>query len=279
MNLLVSTRNLAKKNLTEKQLKLLRKIVEPPFLFSPLSKNSVLILGCQRSGTTLTYLMLKSHHQIRGIDETQSYYSFPHLSILYYHWLRRYVSCFKLPNQTFRLDYITQTCPKTKIVWPVRHPHAVISSMRSFEVGNKNWLNVYAKEELIKAASVFPEILALDLDDLDEISLGAYLWKYKNLILDKFNNSGLNVFVFKYEELLEQPRAVITKMLDFLGLEWSDRPLNYNKYNDARRIYPGGTRDDRPIDRSRKQPKLNLSEGESELVNSICQEQMTIHEY
>jgi protein-tyrosine sulfotransferase len=285
MSLINSFKNSITKNLTDKQSRFFRNLIEPPCLYSQSSQNSVLILGCQRSGTTLTYLIFNSHPQIKGIDETETGYSFPHQSILYLNSLKNYVTCLKLPNQTFNFEYINQHFPKTKIIIPVRNPYQVVSSMRSFRIKNKekqgNWLNCYAKDELIRLGdNFFPEILALNLDKLDEVSLGAYVWKYKNLVIDKYKQAGFDVFAFKYENLLNNPPQVISKILNFVGLDWDNIVLNHQKYYDGDgKRYPGGTRGDRPINTSNKKRQLSLSKNEIESITSICREQMIIYNY
>lgn len=284
MSLISSLKNSVTNNLTINQTRLLRNIVEPPFLYSQLSKHSTLILGCQRSGTTLIYLILNAHPQVKGIDETETNYSFPHQSVLYNNSKNNYLTCLKLPNQTFNLKYIIQHFPQTKIIWPIRNPYKVVSSMRSFAIQGKakqgNWLKFFAQQELLSLSDFFPEIKTWDLTNLDEVSLGAYIWKYKNYALEQYKETNLDVLVFKYEDLLDNSRKVIGEMLNFVGLNWDDIVFNHHKYyNDDAKRYPGGTRGARPINGSKKERQLNLSEREIELVTSICQEQMITYGY
>jgi protein-tyrosine sulfotransferase len=285
MSFINSLKNSITNKLTDKQSRFFRNLVEPPFLYSQSSKNSVLILGCQRSGNTLTYLIFNSHPQVKGIDETETGYSFPHQSILYLNSLKNYLTCLKLPNQTFNFEYIKQHFPKTKIIIPVRDPYQVVDSMRSFAINSKekkgNWLNCYAKDELLRLGdNFFPEILAFDLENLDDVALGAYVWKYKNLAINKYKQAGFDVFVFKYENLLSNPQQVISKILNFVGLGWNNIVLNHQKYyNGDQKRYPGGTRGDRPINVLNKKRQLNLSKQEIESITSICKEEMVTYNY
>ncbi len=284
MSLISLLKNSLTNKLTINQTRLLRNIVEPPFLYSQLSKHSVLILGCQRSGTTLTFLILNSHPQVKGIDESESNYSFPHQNVLYNNCKNNYLTCLKLPNQTFNSKYILQHFPQTKIIWPIRNPYRVVSSMRSFAIQGKakpgNWLKFYAQKELLSLSNFFPEIKTLNVANLDEVSLGAYIWKYKNYALEQYKKTALDILVFKYEDLLDNPREIIGKILDFISLNWDDIVLNHHQYynNDAKR-YPGGTRGDFPINKSNKKRQLNLSQREIALVTSICQDQIIAYGY
>ena len=87
----------------------------------------------------------------------------------------------KIANQTFNLEYIAKYFPQAKIIWLIRNPYSVVSSMRKFKTGGGNWLNQYAKQELLRESLLIPEIRSLDLEILDEVSLGAMVWKYKNI--------------------------------------------------------------------------------------------------
>lgn len=278
MNLL-SLKNFAKSTLNQKQIGLIKDVVQPPWLYSSLSKNLIIILGCQRSGTTLTYLILNSHPRIKGIDETESNYCFPHPSVLYYHWIRGYKTCCKLPNQTFNLEHIIKYFPQAKIVWLIRNPYAVVSSMRKFQTNGGNWLNRYGLQELLRESLLIPEIRSLELENLDEVSLGAMVWKYKNIALEKYKSAGLEIFTVKYEELLDNSHQVITNLLDFADLEWHDNLLNHHQYYQGNKKYPGGTKGNIPINKSRKQPDLVLSEEEIKTIYLICKESMIVYGY
>lgn len=279
MSFLRSFKNSITHKLTKKQTNFLRNLIEPPFLYSPSSKDSVLILGCQRSGTTLTYLIFNSHPEVKGIDETETGYAFPHQSVLYRNSLRNYLTCLKLPNQTSNFEYIIQHFPQAKILIPLRNPYRVVASMRAFKINTKakqgSWLDCYAKDELLELSTFFPEIKSLKINQLNKIELGAYIWKYKNLAIAKYRQAGLNVFTFKYENLLNNPCLVIGKILNFTDLKWDEIVLNHQQYYDGDdKRYPGGTKGNRPIKSVNKQRKLNLSRSEIESITSICKEQM-----
>jgi hypothetical protein len=157
--------------------------------------------------------------------------------------------------------------------------------MRSFtiETRNKqgNWLNCFAKEELLGLdADFLPDISALDVDSLDEVSLGAYIWKYKNMALKKYQKLGFDVFTFKYEELLNNPQKVIRKILYFLDLDWDNIVLNHQQYyRDDQKRYPGGTSGNKAINLANQKQKPNLSEGEIKSITSICHDSVIAYGY
>jgi protein-tyrosine sulfotransferase len=273
--------NIARKKLSEEQKYFWRNLLNARLISPPLSDSLVLILGCQRSGTTLTLLLLNAHPQITGIDETEfpSPYPFPNSGVLLANRIKHDLTCLKLPVHVSKLDYITRYFPKSKIIWPVRNPFSTISSMRSLTNIEGNWIERCAKDDIKDMVCLFPEIKDLDLDSLDEISLGAYVWKYKNLAIDKFKQNNLNVFDFKYEDLLENPRDIMSKMLDFVGLKWSDRVLNHEQFYNPNASYAGNTRGDKPLDKTRVNARLKFSEQEVNKVNSIGQELIDLYKY
>ena len=114
VNILKPLEELVKNNLTIEQKNVLRDAVNFRVFSPALSDNLTLILGCQRSGTTLALLMLQAHPQVKGIDETEfpSPFPFPSSIALYYHQLKKQSICLKLPEHIFNLDYIARHFPK-----------------------------------------------------------------------------------------------------------------------------------------------------------------------
>jgi hypothetical protein len=279
MNLSNFTIDFVRKNFSDRQRKVIRDLVELRFFAPLLSKRTVLILGCQRSGTTLTFLLLNSHPQITIFDETESRFDYPLSATIYRNWIDGYYTGCKLPTKVTDIEYIAKYFPHARIIFPIRNPYSVISSMRSLSNSQGSWIDRCAKNELINLISLYPEVAELNLDELDEVSLGAYIWKYKNLAVEKYRAKGLNIFPFKYEDLLENPQKVGTEILNFIGVDWNDNLLEHEKFYQANKAYAGKTRGDVPLNTSRKDPKLKLSESEINTIASICQEPMNIYHY
>lgn len=258
---------------------LLQNISYPPFIYTQFAKKLVLILGCQRSGNTLAYLMLNCHPAVQGIDESDSNYRFPNALRLSSRQKKDSLTLLKFPNQTYNLEYFANYLQETKIIWPIRNPYAVVSSMLQWQQKAGNWIKVYAEGELWQHSFLFPEILELDLANLDEVSLGAYIWKYKERTLQLYKQNNLNVFTFKYEELLDNPRLLMSDILSFIGLEWNENVLHHEQYYKSDKRYPGGTKGSNALDTSRKQPKLVFSTEQIDLITNICAEEMKSYSY
>ncbi|MDJ0845040.1 sulfotransferase family protein [Crocosphaera sp.] len=271
---------------------IIRKNIIAPYLCKHLSKKLIPILGCQRSGTTLTFLILTCHPKIKGLDESDYEFSFSNYPwrILFRNTIKGYYSCFKLPQKVHELSYIIDYYPYSKIIWPVRSCYATISSMKKLimkkTTTNKNWLNsgVGSIRELKTLSTLFSEINDIDIEHLKKtmpVALGAYVWKYKMLALRKYQEQELNIYDFPFEELVDSPEKQLPQLLDFIGVPWDDRVLHPEQSQEKREkvIYAGGTRADRPIDRTRKSPKLSLTQDEIDSINAICGAEMASYGY
>ena len=90
------------------------------------ANTPVLITGCQRSGTTLLYLILDSHPQVRGMDEWEF------KAVLFDRYLTQpeYHPCFavKLPKIAHLVPALAGI-PGTKVLWCIRDPRDVVTSM------------------------------------------------------------------------------------------------------------------------------------------------------
>ncbi|WP_186375995.1 sulfotransferase family protein [Hyella patelloides] len=274
LNVLKPLEGVIKGNLTVEQKNILRDAVNLRVFSPALSDNLILILGCQRSGTTLALLMLQAHPQIQGIDETEfpSPFPFPSSIALYSHQLQKKSICLKLPEHIFNVEYIARHFPKVKILWIVRNPYSTISSMSALKNTQGSWIKRCGATELRRFIPFFPEIKQLDFDSLDEISLGAMVWKYKNQALEIYQEKGLQVFNFRYEDLIDNSQNMMSDILKFLDLPWSDRVLEYYKFHQPNKTYPGNTKGDRAIDSSRKSSKPKLTESEQNTIRSIAED-------
>lgn len=241
-----------------------------------LSYKFILILGCQRSGTTLLYMLLTSHPLVTGRDEKESHFSFPKKGELFSNYIHGKITCFKLPTKTPELSLIQKKFPFATILWITRKPLSVVSSMKSLTMtkdGN-NWLQACGRGELQRHSILFPEINNINFEKINEVELGAYIWKYKNMTCDKYKKSKLKTFVIEYELLVKDPKEALIPILENIGLFWNERLL---KYDDVHRDkeYLGGNMGNKPLDKSRIEPKLCLDGKEIEIVNSITKTSST----
>lgn len=269
-------------------------------LTNMLSNKLILILGCARSGTTLTFMVLTSHPSIKGKDEGEANFDFPKGRELLDNFLHRKFTCFKMPTVTSCIDVIWRRYRHATIIYLMRHPYAVISSAKKLVLTeesescwlkgldaeqlkrhtdflNKLSLNVYgirflrelAPRELKEHARFCPEINSLDLENMDEVSVGAYFWKTKAMMIEKFQEARIKVSVIRYEDLVEDPRRTLEPVLQRMGISFDDRMLLHHEVH-AGKNYCGSAVGSRPIDKTRIKPELDLSADEMKTIDSIC---------
>jgi len=274
-----------KEALTSKQINTLLKIynycysnflkVLDDYICRTLSYKLILILGCQRSGTTLLLMLLTAHQKIRGKDEDESGFSFPGTFAFVGALLRGKKVCYKLPTRTHCLDLIMRRFPQATVIWISRDPLSVVSSMKTLSMHllrqGTNWLQIGGRGELMRHSVLFPEINNIDFKKIDPISLGAYIWKYKMKAREKFMNSKIKTFSISFEELVDNPKKVLLPILKNTGLNWDKAILNHQKIHKGKK-YVGGTIGDRPLNKQRIFPPLSLTNDEIERIKKIVEE-------
>lgn len=238
-----------------------------------LSRRYLLITGCQRSGTTLLLLMMDAHPDIRGTDESESGYT-------RHPGLRRFCgafasgrrhTCKKMPAASGDLATLRHCYPDARVVWMVRSPLAVVSSMRRLRVDGERWLEGRpARQEVEQLARLFPEARALP-SRCSPVELGAHIWALNCRARDRFERAGLQVHTAKFEALLADPEAATRALCARLSVAWHPALLSFHeRRRNANRVLAGGTRGDWKVDPSRGTPELHLTEQEQEQVLAVC---------
>lgn len=254
--------------------------------------KTILITGCQRSGTTLVHLILDSHPQITGVDEMDF---FPENLSDYQHSRKYapYVS-FKLPFIAQNIQYIRQLGP-ARTFWCLREPKDVVSSMLNLKLthqksgGKISWAihPLGALQEIEFCYEKCREFLDPAVQRLaaeharrkqkyDSSRAYAVLsallcWKIKNEMLQVYDKEKISYRVLVYESLIQDPRGEIMKMLNRLKIPWHDQVLRHHTSHDGFSV--GETRNTRPIDKeSIGKWKNTLDEKESGFVDDVCLE-------
>jgi hypothetical protein len=210
----------------------------------------IFIVGTSGSGSTLLRLMLDSHENICIPEETGFLrLAMVHEWVPYWkdgdQWYRRlgltdaemdahigtlYGGMFrahadeqgkarwgeKTPFHVWHLELAFRMFPQATVIGLVRHPGAVVASMRRrfrrpIQSSTSHWLR--ATRQLVFEAERFPD----------------------------------HCLLLRYEDLVSQPRAVMTELLARLGEPWSESVLQHHEI-DRPPESAGFTRTDRPID-------------------------------
>jgi hypothetical protein len=240
-----------------------------------LSDRLLTVTGCQRSGTTLVFMMLAAHPAVRGYDESEIRFRFPPLRVLLKSRLAGRHTCVKHPMATAYGDVAVRDFPHAVNVFAIRHPCSVVSSMRKlvFKDG-ESWLRKYARDELTRHRTTFEAIAALDVASLSDVEAGAWVWAYKIRTADVFRQRGLDVHAIRYEDLLDDPRTQLSPVLEAVGLPWSPALLEHERFQ-SRAKFAGENRADRPLDSKRRNPEWALSHVEIRQIEEICAEGMS----
>jgi len=257
--------------------------------------DAILISGCQRSGTTLMNLVFDSHPQIRGVDETyfRRHFTLTKLRDLLAAEQEHALMSFKIPMQSHELDRIaTASEAKSRLVWMVRDPRAVVASMVQLHLPiNKfvsvSWAASFIHKEIINVLQTLPAAWLEPLADpihrfrlienipsilrpAEDIYFTAALcWRLKLLTLAWHQENHLPCRVVHYERLVQQPALELRQLFGDLEIAWDDRVLAHHQH--AKVDVIGGTRREKPISRTGLDKwKQSLPASAMDIIEELC---------
>lgn len=222
---------------------------------SQTSRKLVCVIGCQRSGTTLTGQILGAHPNAVLIDETDGVYDWfdalspddplapEQLAPALRKAARNYRApesridldggarltpqvthlILKSPNLTYAWDRLAALPMDVRIVGLIRDPRAVVTSMGRLAhipmVGNQvRWI----EQSPDLARELADELAVLKDPSKPDILKRAMIWQIKTRLIDRFSGIGLTCRTIRYETLVDHPQAIIPPLLDALGLPPDD---------------------------------------------------------
>ena len=200
----------------------------------PVAADPIFLVGFPRSGTTLLDQILDSHPALQVIEEREiigglgrGLAGYPDalaeltperiaaLREQYLAQAARYLEAGpgerfidKMPLNIIDLGLIVRLFPGAQIILALRHPCDCCLScfMQSF-VANDAMANFYTLED---AARLYAEVMGL--------------WRSYSELLP------LNFHQIRYEDLVGDFEGETRRLLAFLGLDWNDRVLEYNRH-------------------------------------------------
>ncbi len=241
-------------------------------------KKITAIVGCQRSGTTLTGQIIGTHPNAMLIDEPDGLYNWfkkqgkmsgesgKMFEQLIENADKKYRPrhkrlrkrdgklkpeikhlVLKAPNLTYDFTKLAQLDKDVSILYPIRDPRSVVASMSKLKQ-----INMVANQiDWISANPKVQNLVAEDFEKLNNPDLPihirrAIIWKIKTGLFEQFKEKGLNPFVFKYEDFIASPEQMCRKMADHLNMDY------HHNFTQHDAIYwgmgPGFTERARPID-------------------------------
>ena len=284
-----------------------------PHSISAPAPTLVFVIGCQRSGTTLTGQILGAHPNAVLLDEDDDIYNWfkaisptdplnqgklgPILGLAARKYqtpssrfevdidgttrLKPHVShlVLKAPNLTYAWQKIASLSVNTGTIGLVRDPRAVVSSMAKLThipmVSNQiNWIEQHPElTQELKA-----DLALLRNANVADIIKRALVWKIKTSLIDRFWDAGLTGMIIHYERLIEQPQAVIRSMLAEVSLP--DSASVYAHQNELTGKGPGNTSRGRKIDtQSQTLWKQDLSPEQSIQIFATVKDLARAHGY
>lgn len=243
--------------------------------------NHVIVVGCQRSGTTLVGQLLGAHPHAVLIDETDNLYSWyaallasdrgasDRFDTVVEQARRKYSAddprfvetasgnwslaphvshiVLKAPNLTYDFAAISRLDVPKRVIFPVRDPRAVVASMAKLGHIPMVENQVVLLREHPELANRFADELALiEAADTPVHVKRAIVWRIKSGLWSSFSAESLPVFRFRYEDLVVDPLGHTRMLAEHAGLEPDDAMLEHESCYVG--FGPGMTRRERPVD-------------------------------
>lgn len=247
--------------------------------------NIVIVVGCQRSGTTLTGQILGAHPNTILIDENDGLYPWiaqllansndksTHFSNSLFSELisksdGKYVDdqkktkkseneaqlksnishiILKAPNLTYSFESLANSGLPVSVIYPVRDVRSVVASMMKLS-------EIPFVDNQIRWLEKIPELadrFCVELDSLKSENLStpikqALVWKIKSHLQEEYKSRDIPIYSFNYESLILTPREIVLKLAKHSGLSFHENMLCHNTIYKG--LGPGGTQRFRAID-------------------------------
>ena len=180
----------------------------------------LLVVGSQRSGTTLLGLMLDSHRDIKMHEEEASYAA---LKIKEEGNLKT-IEGFKIPVWTSRYRFLKKAFPHSKVVYLRRDLRSIVSSMLHLKAGPSSWVSAHGWREIERSISFvtdlhtrnfFLKTYSVCRHENDEVVVAALCAYLKMFLLEEYYKIGLSVLECWYEDLVIHPENETRRIFEF----------------------------------------------------------------
>ncbi len=243
-------------------------------------KSLIVIVGCQRSGTTLCGQILGAHPNCILLDEPDGLYPWfdktddgkldegHALKKLLNRADQKYKPDFKrksgsgmeavfkpsvhhlvlkAPNLTYAAEQLANLDLPVSIIYPVRDPRAVVASMQGLDfIVEMDRRQVDWAQRFPKVAEANEPLLQRMNSETEQHTRLALVWKLKTGLLDSFHRAGLNPMVFRYEDFVTEPETYRKSMFAHCGLSFhASDPIHPEVFQGRG---PGLTERGRPVD-------------------------------
>jgi hypothetical protein len=142
----------------------------------------------------------------------------------------------------------------------------------------QSWLEKFALSQAKSTVALTSPDAIYELDVLDDISLGAALWKHRILLMEQYQQGNVHVYPIRYEELVTESEAVLRPLLAQLSLSWSDQLLEHHRLHQGAK-YAGFADGSRPLDKDGLNRGRELTDIEQQKVWDIAGDVMVRYSY
>jgi len=230
----------------------------------------ILIVGSQRTGSTLMSMILGAHPQLklRGDLDLPEILNGPCAENDVVHSVA----------WTARHALIKQSCASPKCVFMLRNIPAIVGSMMA--LGSPSWAQQYSFAEIARAIIGISEwynqhcIISYtvpifrDNDILRAATVCAYL---KSYMIVEYRKSGLATRGVRYEDLVSNPKDTVTQIARFLKINWSDNLLRHHEICDGG-AFAGNDPKKRIDTASVNKWKNQLSSSQTDVILSVVRD-------
>lgn len=262
-------------------------------------KKIVAVVGCQRSGTTLTGQILGAHPNAVMIDEPEGLYQWfdasaqgapDHKKLLrkslrvankkyrtaYRRLEKKPEGGFKMapevthlvlkaPNLTYSFDELPRLDLPVVAVFLVRDPRAVVASLGGLQ-------RIPMVENQVSIINRYPglmteyadEVEQMGSQDTSETVKRALFWRVKSGLVRKFEDRGIPTLLVRYEDLVADTEGTCKTISDHIGLPFDPLMLAHEQV--FRGFGPGMTKRTRAVDSSSVETWRNRLSSEQEKV-------------
>ena len=224
----------------------------------------IFVLGCGRSGTTILSRCLGQHQEIAELNEPAHLWVGTHArmdilspfakllggrlrldsrdvnettkaryrAMLDFQIKRRTpFVCDKLPQNTFRADFLNSVCPEAKFVLIERSPRAVASSIERCVARDGTWWGFkdYKWRSLVEYASTRPHLAQLIPYAVDHYYRGLIEWRITKELAeaDLERIESERQMRIAYEDFCARPEEVMSELMTFCEVPHDPAALTY----------------------------------------------------
>jgi len=208
--------------------------------FGSASQIPVFIVGMPRSGTTLVEQILSSHDLVHGAGEIRACPAINYSIAHQLDYARPNPECIALIDRKMVEEYSARYLQELTHHCPVAERITDKEPGNFFLIGLIKTLFPHARiihcqrNPLDNCISAFFHYFTAFQSSFELTELGQFYRDYQRLMTHWENIFPGEIFAVRYEELVEDQERVSKQLIDYLGLEWDEKCLDF--HNNERNV-------------------------------------------